>query len=280
MNNIVLSIIIPTLGRKKELKALFESIVNTEIECSFETLVIDQNEDGLIDELCDMYRERLNLVHHHVHFKGASKARNYGIDYACGEVVCFPDDDAEMTENTIAVALNLLREKKIDCVFGKCIDKNTKADSVIHFKEEKTVLTLDNFEGAFVEATMFAKRDLFISCRYDENMGVGCIFGSQEGYDLVYRLLKDKKQMLYSPEIVFFHPQKIETRTTDAEIKRVFYYSCGFGYLCKKHSFKKKYIMRLLKISVGIPVIAIFKHNQLRYYRAQKMGMQLGFKYL
>lgn len=280
MSDIVLSIIIPTLGRYEELKALFESIVNTEIKFSFETLVIDQNEDGLIDDLCDTYHDRLNLVHHHVHFKGLSKAKNYGIDYANGAVVCFPDDDAEMTENTIAVALNLLREKKVDCVFGKCIDKDTKSDSVIHFKEEETVLTLDNFEGAFVEATMFAKRDLFLSHRYDENMGVGSIFGSQEGYDLVYRLLKDGTKMLYSPEIVFFHPQKIETRTTDAEVKRAFYYSCGFGYLCKKHEFKKKYRMRLLKITVGIPVIAILKHNQLRYFRAQKMGMQLGFKYL
>lgn len=280
MNNVFLSIIIPTLGRKEELQALFDSIKRSKTDCTYEVLVVDQNKDGLIDNLCESYKEELHLTHHKVSFKGASKARNYGIDHAEGEVVCFPDDDAELREDTIVNALGLLKSKNVDSVFGKCVDKQTKEDSVIKFQTQETELNLNNFEGAFVEATMFAYKTIFEKQRYDEKMGVGCIFGSQEAYDLVYRLLNDGKKIFYSPDILFYHPQKVKTKTAEAEIRRAFYYSCGFGYLCKKHGFEKKYKKRMLILNFGIPVIAVIRHKELKYYRAQKMGLELGYSVL
>lgn len=280
MKDLYLSIIIPTLGRKNELKALFDSILNTKIACRYEVLVIDQNEDGLVTDICNEYRAMFDVKQYIVGFKGLSRAKNFGIDHANGNVVCFPDDDAEFTANTISVALNKLLYYNADCVFGKCVDKTTLKDSVMKFKTESIKLDLSNFEGAFVEATMFARISLFSKIRYDEKMGVGCIFGSQEGYDLVYRLLKAGKDMYYDPKIIFYHPSKIETKSTDNEIKRAFYYSCGFGYLCKKHGLSEKYKKRLRKLSWGIPIIALIRRKELKYYKAQKMGLMLGHDYL
>lgn len=277
MSDVYLSIIIPTLGRKDEVRALFDSIKNTKIDCTYEVLVIDQNEDGLLDQLCLEYKDALNVMQHKVLFKGLSKAKNYGIDHANGEVLCFPDDDAEMCSDTVHTALEILRDKDVECVFGKCVDKETKEDSVMKFRAQEQLLTLDNFEGAFVEATMFAKKDIFYNHRYDEKLGVGSIFGSQEGYDLVYRMLKDGKKLFYSPEIVFYHPHKVATKSTEGEVRRAFYYSCGFGYLCKKHGFVKKYKKRLWLLRFGIPVIAVIRHKELKYFRAQKMGLELGY---
>jgi len=250
------------------------------MDCNYEVLVIDQNEDYLINSLCEEYKEELNLTQYKVQFKGLSKAKNYGISFANGNIVCFPDDDAEMTETTVHNALRLMNKKDADCVFGKCIDKLTHADSVIKFKKKEIKLKLDNFEGAFVEATMFAKIEIFSNNRYDEKLGVGSIFGSQEGYDLVFRLLKQGKRMYYSPSILFYHPTKIESRATDEEIKRAFYYSCGFGYLCRKHGFQEKYKRRMRKLTIGIPIIAIIRHKEYKYFRAQKIGLLLGYDYL
>ncbi|MGN1196323.1 MAG: glycosyltransferase family 2 protein [Acetatifactor sp.] len=280
MSDVYLSIIIPTLGRKDEVRALFDSIENAKIDCTYEVLVIDQNEDGLLDQLCIEYKDALNVVQHKVLFKGLSKAKNYGIDHASGEVLCFPDDDAEMCSDTVHTALKIIKEKDVECVFGKCVDKQTKEDSVMKFRAQEQLLTLDNFEGAFVEATMFAKKDIFCKHRYDEKLGVGSIFGSQEGYDLVYRMLKDGKKLFFSPEIVFYHPQKVTTKSTEGEVRRAFYYSCGFGYLCKKHGFVKKYKKRLWLLRFGIPVIAVIKHKELKYFKAQKMGLELGYSLL
>lgn len=279
-DDIFLSIIIPTLSRRAELQNLLNSIAKSRIKCKYEVLVIDQNDDGLIDTLCDEYKERLNIIQHKVKFKGLSKAKNYGIKNSQGNIICFPDDDAEMLEDTVEKALNLLLKENADCVFGKCIDKESGRDTVIKFLKSDICLNLENFEGAFVEATMFAKKQVFDNNQYDEKMGVGSIFGSQEGYDIVYRFLRENKKMYYSPEILFYHPSKIETKTTDAEVKRAFYYSCGLGYLCKKHGFKKKYYSRLRKLQIGIPVIALIRHKELKYYRAQLMGLRLGYEYL
>ena len=232
-----LSIIIPTLGRLKELEALFASIIASKLSLSYEVIVVDQNEN-LIDELVHKYESSIPIKHHKVSFKGLSMAKNYGVRVADGRIVCFPDDDAEFCLNTIGTALDLLNKKQADCVFGKCVEKNSGKDSVMHFKTCEEFLDLHNFDGSFIEATMFALTDVMKQYPYDESMGVGTIFGSQEGY------------------------------------------SCGWGYLCKKHNFKKKFKKRYLKVKMALPIIFTFRHKQYKYFKAQYMGLILGYRYL
>lgn len=275
-----LSIVIPTLGRKAEFEALLKSIERSYIQIPYEIIVVDQNPERYLDEICNQYTQKLPLAQYTVSFKGASRARNFGVQKSTGDIVCFPDDDAEFLPDTIQKALSTMEEVNVECVFGKVIDKETREDVVIKFQKEKKLLTLDDFEGAFVEATMFAKTDLMREFPYDEELGVGTIHGAEEAYDLVYRMLKSQKKIFFSPEILFYHPQKIVARENPSEIRRAFYYSCGLGYLCLKHGFKRKYWKRMLKLSLGIPIIAIIKHKELKYYQAEKMGLKLGYKFI
>lgn len=280
VSNQSLSIVIPTFARKSELKNLLESIIGCDIVIDYEIIIVDQNEDKLIDELVMGYKATLPIIHEKVSFKGLSKARNHGIAISKGSFICFPDDDAEFREDTVTKALRAFEDSEADCVFGKCIDKESGLDSVIYFKSGCFILTKDNFENAFVEATMFAKRELFNEFTFDENMGVGTIFGSQEGYDLVYRLLCADRKLYYDSNIVYYHPNKVMTRCSEPEIRRAFYYSCGFGYLCKKHSFVSKYHKRKIMLILAYPLLLMFRHSQCKYYKAQIMGMSLGFCYL
>lgn len=279
-NNDMLSIIIPTVGRKVELEVLLNSIEKADIEIPYEIIIVDQNPKGFLDEICEQYAKKLPLVQYNVSFKGASKARNYGVQKAIGDIACFPDDDAEFLPDTIEKALGIMSIHEVECLFGKAISKETGEDVIIRFQKEAKFLSLTDFEGAFVEFTMFAKTSLLREFPYDEELGVGTIHGAEEAYDLVYRLLREQKKIYYSPEIKFYHPQKIIARQSISEIKRAFYYSCGLGYLCRKHKFKKKYWKRMLKLSLGIPVVAIVKRSELRYYQAQKMGLKLGYKFI
>ena len=127
---------------------------------------------------------------------------------------------------------------------------------------------------------MFACAELLREFPYDEELGVGTIHGAEEGYDLVYRLLCANRILYYSPEILLYHPSKVAMRVSDSEVRRAFYYSCGLGYLCRKHGFRTKYRRRALKLAVGIPVIAVFRHRELKYFQAQYMGLRLGYKYI
>ena len=275
-NNLYLSIIIPTIGRKDDLRNLLNSIVNSKLNIKYEVIVIDQNKD-LIDDIIEEFKNLLPIFNHKVNFIGLSKAKNYGAFVASGNIVCFPDDDAEFCTNTIDIALKYLFEKRADCVFGKCVDKNTGMDSICKFETNETFLNLHNFEGRFVEATMFTYTKLIKEYPFDENMGAGTLFGSQEGYDLVYRLLSDGKKLFYSPCIVFYHPNKVNSKSTKDEIKRAFFYSCGFGYLCKKHNLIKKFKKRFRIIRLTLPFIYFIMHRKFKYYKAQYMGMYIGY---
>ena len=275
-----LSIVIPTFARRNELKNLLDSIVGCDIVIDYEIIIVDQNEDKLIDELVLDYKATLPIVHEKVSFKGSSKARNHGVAISKGNIVCFPDDDAEFREDTVTKALRAFEDSEADCVFGKCIDKESGLDSVIYFKSGCFILTKDNFENAFVEATMFAKRELFNEFIFDEKMGVGTIFGSQEGYDLVYRLLCAGKRLFYDSNIIYYHPNKVFARSSETEIRRAFYYSCGFGYLCKKHRFSYKFRKRKIALILIYPALCLFRRSQRKYYSAQIMGISLGYQYL
>lgn len=278
--DMVLSIIIPTYGRINEVKTLLNSIELEKITFSYEILMVDQNEDAILKNIVAEFENKLPLSWHRVHFKSLSKARNYGIFHANGSVLCFPDDDAEFSCGTVSIALKYMKKKQADCVFGKCIDKISGKDSVIKFGNKDLKLNLQNFEHNCIESTIFIKRKVALKYLFDENMGVGCIFGSQEGYDVVYRMLCNGCSLYYSPEILFYHPQKISSRNTDKEIKRAFYYSCGFGYLCRKNNFAKKYLKRLFMLTAALPFIALVKKRYFKYYFVQWMGLKLGYKYL
>ena len=277
---IVLSIVIPTLGRKTEVDALLKSIECTDIPVSYEIIVVDQNPAGFLDDICNAYSARLPLTQYTVTFKGASKARNFGAQKASGSIVCFPDDDAEFLPDTVKTALSAMEESEAECVFGKAISKDTGEDSILKFQQAEKYLSLTDFEGAFVEFTMFVKTELLREFPYDEELGVGTIHGAEEAYDLVYRMLQAGKKIYYTPKIKFYHPAKVIARESPAEIRRAFYYSCGLGYLCRKHGFKKKYRNRMLKLTLGMPVIAVFKRKELKYFQAQKMGLKLGYAYI
>lgn len=275
-----LSIVIPTLGRKKEVEMLLQSIEQSKIKISYEVIIVDQNQDGFLNEICDIYSQRLPLTQYNVQFKGASKARNFGAQKAIGNIICFPDDDSEFLPDTVEKAMKIMGESNSHCIFGKVVSKETGEDVVIKFCKEEKYLSLIDFEGMFVESTMFAKTQLVRDFPYDEEMGVGTIHGAEEAYDLVYRMLKAGIKIFYSPNIKFYHPLKTPTRQGDAEIKRAFYYSCGLGYLCRKHGFKTKYRKRYWKLFLGIPIIALIRRRELKYYRTQKIGLVLGYKLL
>ena len=269
-----LSVVIPTLGRKEELKQLLYSITKTQYPIN-EVIVVDQNCNSLIDEIITEFNSRLTIIHLKVNFKGASRARNYGSTKVTGEYICFPDDDAEFFSDTIVRALEIVANKHVSVLFGKCIDHD-KNDSVSNFVDKDGYLSLKKHEGMFVESTLFIDTNLFKEYLFDENLGVGTFHGAEEGYDLVLRLLKDKISIYYSPSILFYHPSKVMNHISENEIRRVFTYRCGFASLCRKHKLKKKWLTRFFKVSVLIPYLFLFDFKKSRYYIAEWLGLLTG----
>lgn len=275
----LLTIAIPTLGRIEEVDALLSSIyafpVNENVTA--EIILVDQNFSNVLDKIVDKYsNKRFPIRHYKVSFRGLSKAKNFGTIHASGKYICFIDDDAEFQEGIIDIALNELESGKIDIISGRCVDRDGN-DSVQKFSNNESVLTLDNFEGKFIESSMFFKTELCRKYLYDEKMGVGCFYGAEEGYDLLYRMLKDGIHIKYNPKIKFYHPQTVVDKLSESMIRRAFTYRCGYGYLCKKNKFRKKYYVRIAKLLAYLIVLPLYKPREFKFYLADFLGSVVGY---
>jgi glycosyltransferase involved in cell wall biosynthesis len=272
-----LSIIISTVNRKIELQELLNSIQNYVKDITFEVIIIDQNPSGFLDESINKFKDTLNISHFLVPFKGLSKAKNYGAKKAKGEYLTFPDDDCKILYDTYSKALETIVSKKVDLVFGRCIDA-TGNDSVLQFKKESYFLNTNNMLGGFVEATGVIHKSVFEKgFYYDENMGAGCFHGAEEGYDWLYRMFSSSLiKAFYNYEVKFYHPQVILDKGSSHAIKRAYTYSCGNAYLCKKHKFYFRYFKRLFLISCSLPIYFLINRRKAKYYCAELLGLLSG----
>lgn len=271
-----LSIIIPTIGRKEEVEKLLQSIYDAHFEWQYEVLIIDQNEKGFLADIVEKYSTQLPIHHHLVHFKGLSKAKNYGVQVSNGEYISFPDDGCLVFPETYRNAFQKMEQENADIVFGKCVDKDGK-DSVLNFKTEEYFLNKQNMLGGFVEATVISKREVLERFLYDENMGAGTFFGAEEGFDWLYRILSETEyRVLYSPKILFYHPQVILSKGDLSALHRVFKYRCGTAYLCEKHGFLMKYFKRWVLAKMASYLFLLVDREKAKYYGVEAMALKIG----
>ena len=226
------SIIIPTINRKKELEKLLESISNLSYKELNEVIIVDQNENNLIDDIVNKYKEKLPIKHYKVEFIGASRARNYGAKKATGEILNFPDDDSQMLENTLSIINKRFREKQ-DCIAicGKIEDRENK-ENILRFLNKETYVSFLNLYNTTIECNLFIKKEEFIKIgMFDENLGIGTYYGAEEGADLICRLLYKKKKIFYINKTLFYHPNKKQ----ETNMKKYYSYGIGTGGFAKKH---------------------------------------------
>lgn len=276
--HIELSIVVPTIGRLKELDELLFSIKNNHIDFSYEILIVDQNAQGFIDEIIKKHENDFTISHYNVNFKGLSKAKNFGVSKAKGIFISFPDDDCLILKDTYNLGINLMNKLGLDIVFGKCIDEKGN-DSVLNFKKIPYYLNSDNMLGGFVEATAIVKKDIFgKGFLFDENMGAGCFHGAEEGFDWLYCILKSGTFKAYfEPKILFYHPQVILEKGNLNSLNRVFKYRCGTAYLCKKHSFYFKYFNRLILTLFASLFYLFLNRNKSKYYLVESCSLVVGW---
>lgn len=280
------SLIIPTLGRREELEELLFSISKQTYK-DFEVIIVDQNNNGLIDDICSKFKGHFPLIHKKVEFKGAARSRNYGVRYSNGEYINFPDDDSELSENILEkIETEFRKRKDVDILFCKSLDKKSHSISGTKLLEVDSVVTEKNIYFTTIEYTMFLPRQIFIeNGGFDPNLGVGTFYGAEEGADFVLRALYKNKRILYKADIYVFHPEKIN-HYNEKEQNRVYSYGLGVGRLAYKHIFEYKnlyslsrYFIFLFKAFVGIFLYFIPDKNKSKFYFCALKGRIKGFMY-
>lgn len=122
----MVSIIIPVYSVKKEyLDQCLESVLEQTFE-DIEVLLVDDGAVGNLPQICDDYGlidERVKVIHQEN--AGASAARNAGLEACQGEYVTFVDSDDYISKDTVAEALERIKEDNLDILLWgsyKCYD--------------------------------------------------------------------------------------------------------------------------------------------------------------
>lgn len=271
-----MSLIIATLGRKKELLELLNSINNSNInKINIEILIIDQNHKGFLENELLAFND-LNIKHIHSIRKGLSYNRNIGLKIATGEIICFPDDDCKFYEDTLQIASKVLSCSKIDFCIGRIFDRNTKKNIIKKWPSKK--FKINRFNSYFVNSsiTLFIKKSSILD--FDEKLGVGSVFGSCEDADLIYRVLESGAKGVYTPEIELWHPSP---DFQDIPLSKVKSYASGFGYFISKNTDLTKFFLLILLINKKLfeMFFNIFtKKYQKKYFLCFFSGLVSGLR--
>jgi glycosyltransferase involved in cell wall biosynthesis len=228
------SLIVPTVDRTTELGRLFRSLDRSTCK-DLECIVVDQNQDDRLREVLSPFNDRYPIRHLQVNFRGAARARNYGARHAIGTVLNFPDDDCEVTPMVLEDVKRRLTTEPIKVLAGMCIDRGGEP-STTRFALDERPLTAWSMWRRFIEFAMFFDRATFLRAGgYDEHFGVGAEFGSDEGAELLIRLLRELApgEAHYSHTLRFYHPDKAADCSPEGAA-RAYSYARGSGALLAK----------------------------------------------
>lgn len=192
MENILFSVIIPCYNSEPYIHRCLTSLMNQTYK-NWEAIIVDNHsEDRTIERIKEFDDDRIQ--HHFIHNEGIiAKSRNYGIQFAKGQFICFLDSDDWWKANKLEVCkeycvsdnifiyhdFKFFREKKnaLRARYAFCRELPAK-DRV------KDLLCGGNTIGA---STVCLSRELLnrhLSCEEKRAAGV-------EDFDLWLRILKD-----------------------------------------------------------------------------------------
>lgn len=221
------SMIVATLNREAELLKLLESIENLDYDKSkIEVIIVNQGDNSLREKIFKF--KNLNLKYYKTNILGLSKNRNFGLNKATGQIICFPDDDCEFKKETLKEVVNIFQKNKnLNVILGKIVDEKGN-NCIRNWGKEKEKITKYNFYRKTTSITMFLKNEKYY---FDEELGVGEKFGSCEDSDYIFRLLKLNKNIEYRPEVILYHPNP----KGKVSLNKAYSYGMGFGAFCKKN---------------------------------------------
>lgn len=118
-----ISIIVPVYNVEAYLERCIDSLIHQTMK-EIQVILVDDGSTDKSPEICDAYAQKdSRILVIHKSNEGQGIARNYGLEKALGEYVCFLDSDDYYELNTCETLYKHLKETNADlCCFGYQID--------------------------------------------------------------------------------------------------------------------------------------------------------------
>ncbi|AAM31798.1 glycosyltransferase [Methanosarcina mazei Go1] len=202
MQNIKVSIVIPTKNRASSLKETLESLfVQTYPSNKYEIIVCDDNSSDNTEEIV---KDLINNTHNNLRYikvkskiEGPAKVRNAGIIGSSGEIIGFTDDDCIVSKNWIETAVECFKKHKEACgVYGTVITVGNCKNKMFRISRRVDVSS-DN--GSYVTPNVFYKKQTLLDVGlFDTDMRY------MQDIELGWRVRK-KGPIIFEPSLLVNH---------------------------------------------------------------------------
>ncbi|MGH7824561.1 MAG: glycosyltransferase [Candidatus Binatia bacterium] len=200
------SIIVPTYNRPEELAACLESLSQLDYSRQrFEVIVVDDGSEIPPNEVCSVFRDRLDIELLMQPHRGPAAARNTGSSRAKGEFLVFTDDDCRPHPDW-------LRQIEIRClatpdhiIGGRTL--NLLQDNPFSQASQLIVdIVYDYYNQGAHGPRFFASNNLAVpAATFHRLGGFDARFTTAEDRELCDRWLRRGYGMTYAPDAVVYH---------------------------------------------------------------------------
>ncbi len=260
-----ISLILPTINTYKELDLFLKSL-STQTYKNFELIVIDQNDKLNIIDLITKYQNDFEIKYNKSYELGLSLNRNKGLFMMDGDIVGFPDDDCEYSQDTLEKVINFFENNSDKRIYSCRTLERDKDYGTGNMLTKDVELNYSNVEDTVKSITFFVNFSREDISLFDENMGVGAYYGSGEETDYVLNLIHKGFSGNYFANDIIFHPAK---KGNYDDLNRAYRYALGYGALVKKEvKYRKnfRYIFKLIKkVFRNIGGIILTDHKKYHY---------------
>lgn len=252
------SLITVTMGDRPGELARLRSSLGHQTYRNFEHIVINQRE--------------------HPEFRGGlSRARNYGLTLATGDVVAFPDDDAWYGPDLLESVSVMLADPENDGVSFRVVDENGNCSAGGWMSAGKKTVTKSTVWHTVVSCSFFVKRKNAGMLRFDERLGVGSgtRFGSGEETDFVLRLIENGAKIVYDGSKCVYHPMP----AGKTSVSKGWLYGNGYGLVLRRHHYSILRLFWALGVQSARAVQALLqlRFKKAAYHIAMASGRFAGY---
>ncbi|MGG6896836.1 MULTISPECIES: glycosyltransferase family 2 protein [Rhizobium] len=258
-SEILLSIVIATLGRTHEIERLLKSLAAQKVN-NFEIIVVDQNNDDRLGPILEVWSDKLPITRKRAESRGVCRARNLGATFASGEWLLFPDDDCWYPEDFVSQFDTLRAVHPSDFYSGRPVD--LEGNTIMGtFEKAPTLVDRKTVWTTLIEWAIVIRRSSFEEVEGfagEIGPGAGTRWGGYEVQDIALKLLKAGYQGYYVPTLVGHHPEDLSDRASPGSVAKIRAYSVGMGYVMRKHDYSLQFFLpHLVRPLMGVVVYTL-----------------------
>mgnify|MGYP002516366765 FL=1 len=253
-----ISLITVTMGDRADALIRLKNSLARQTFRDFEHIVVDQRE--------------------HPELRGGlSRARNFGMRQAKGDVIAFPDDDAWYGPTVLQDVADILSDVNVDGVSFRVVDDNGNCSAGGWMATGKKYINKRTVWHTAVSCSFFLKRDAIGKLRFDERLGVGSgtRFGSGEETDFLLSILAKGARILYDGTKCVFHP----SAAGKFDVRKGWLYGNGMGTVLRRHHYPIARIVWVVAVQIArvLQSLVQFRFNKAVYHLAMASGRLWGF---